>query len=236
MCKRKGSTHRPYGLLHPLLVPKGPWLLLSLNFITDLPLNNGKDSIFVVVNRLTKMAQFIPCTKTVIGEETAKLFFDNIYCIHGLPNDIVLYRGTQFTSNFWRGLFQLLSMKINLFVVYHLQIDGQTKRVNQVLKQYLHCIVNYQQDNWTYFLLLVEFAYNNTMYLSIKQIPFFSNYGYHPRANYFQVKDAGSLVAKDLVAHFTTIHDELAFQFYKVQTALKTMQIALGKYTRIFTL
>jgi hypothetical protein len=90
-----------------------------MDFITDLLLANGKDLISVVVDRLTKMAHFIPCTKIVTEEETAKVFFDNIYCIHELPNDIVLDMGTQFTSNFWRGLFQLLSVKINLSITYH---------------------------------------------------------------------------------------------------------------------
>jgi hypothetical protein len=79
-----------------------------MDFITDLPLANGKDSIFVVVDRLTKMAHFIPCTNTITREETTKLFLDNIYRIYRLPNDIILDRGIQFTSNFWRGLFQLL--------------------------------------------------------------------------------------------------------------------------------
>jgi hypothetical protein len=65
-----------------------------MDFITKLPLTNRKDLIFVDVNRLTKMAHFIPCTKTVTREEIAKLFLDNIYCIHELPNDIVLDRGT----------------------------------------------------------------------------------------------------------------------------------------------
>jgi hypothetical protein len=90
-----------------------------MDFITDLPLTNGKDSIFVVVDRLTKMAHFIPYIKTMTDEETTKLFFENIYRIHGLPNDIVSDIGTQFTSNFWRGFFQLLDMKINLLIVYH---------------------------------------------------------------------------------------------------------------------
>jgi hypothetical protein len=76
-----------------------------MDFITNLPLANKKDSIFVVVDRLTKMAHFIPCTKTIIGEKTAKLFLDNIYRTHGLSNDIISDMGTQFTSNFWRGLF-----------------------------------------------------------------------------------------------------------------------------------
>ena len=70
------------------------------------------------------MAHIIPCTKIVTGEKTTKLFLNNIYHIHGLPNDIVSDKGTQFTSNFWKGLFQLLGVKINLSIVYHPQTDG----------------------------------------------------------------------------------------------------------------
>jgi hypothetical protein len=95
-----------------------------MDFITNLPPANGNDSIFVVVDRLTKMTHFISCTKTITGEETAKLFMDNIYRIHGFPNDIVSDRGTQFTSNFWRENFQLLGLKINLSTTYHPQTDG----------------------------------------------------------------------------------------------------------------
>ena len=63
----KVPRYHPYGLFHPLPVPKGPWLSLSIDIILDLPLANGKDSIFVVVDRLTKMAHFIPCNKTITG-------------------------------------------------------------------------------------------------------------------------------------------------------------------------
>jgi hypothetical protein len=159
-----------------------------MEIITNLPLADGKDLIFVVVNRLAKMAHFILCTKTIIGEETAKLFLDNIYRIHGLPNDIVSDMETQFTFNFWKGLFQLLGVKINLSTAYHPQIDEQTERENQILEQYLCCIVNYEQDDWTDLLSLAEFAYNNILHSSTKQISFFSNYGHHPRADPFQVK------------------------------------------------
>jgi transposase InsO family protein len=153
--------------------------------------------------------------------ETAKLFLDNIYRIHGFPNDIVLDKGTQFTSNFWRGLFQLLGVKIDLSTTYYPQTDGQIEKVNQILEQYLCCIVNYQQDDWTDFLPLAKFAYNNTMHSSTKQTPFFSNYGHHPRADPFQVKDVGSLAAEDLATHLAAIHDELAFQLYKAQDYYK---------------
>jgi hypothetical protein len=98
--RRKIPRHRLYSLLHPFPVPKDPWLSLSMDFITNLLLANGKDSIVVIVDRLTKMAHFIPCTKNITGEETSKLILDNIYRIYGLPNDIVLDKGTQFIFNF----------------------------------------------------------------------------------------------------------------------------------------
>jgi hypothetical protein len=140
---------------------------------------------------------------------------------YGLPNDIVLDRGTQFTSNFWRGLFQLLGVKINLFIVYHPQTYEQTERVNKILKQYLRCIVNYQQDDWANLLPLAEFAYNNTLHSSTKQTPFFSNYGHHPWVDPFQVKDVGSPIVEDLAAYLAAIHDELAFQLYEAQDCYK---------------
>jgi transposase InsO family protein len=114
------------------------------------------------------MTHFIPYTKTITREETAKLLLDNIYRIHGLLNDIVLDKETQFTSNFWRGLFQLFGIKINLSTVYHPQNNGQIERVNQILEQYLRCTVNYQQDDWMDLLFLAKFAYNNTMHSSTK--------------------------------------------------------------------
>jgi hypothetical protein len=221
-CARaKVPRHQPHGLLHPLPVPNGPWLSLSMDFITDLPSSNSKDSILVVVDRFTKMAHFIPCNKTITGEETAKLFLDNIYRIHGLPDDIVSDRGAQFISNFWRGIFQLLHVKINLSTAYHPQTDGQTERVNQILEQYLRCTVNYQQDNWVDLLPLAEFAYNNTMHSSTKQTPFFANYGQHPRADPFQVKHVGSPAAEEFTTYLAKIHQELTFQLQQAQDRYK---------------
>jgi hypothetical protein len=106
--RRKVPRHRSYGLLHPLPVPNDSWLSLSMNFITDLPLANRKDLIFMVVNRLIKMAHFIPCTKTITGEETAKLFLDNIYHIHGLSNDIVSDMGLNLLSISGKEFFSYL--------------------------------------------------------------------------------------------------------------------------------
>jgi transposase InsO family protein len=151
-----------------------------MDFIVDLPKSKSFDSVFVVVDRLTKMAHFVPCNKTIIGKEPTRLFLENVYKYHGLPDDIISDRGMQFTSKFWQSLFKILQMKTNLSSSYHPQTDGQTERVNQVLEQYLRCFVNYHQDNWVDLLPVVEFAYNNTFQESIHQTSFFTNYGYHP--------------------------------------------------------
>ena len=109
----------------------------------DLPPSKWFDSIFVVVDRLTKMAHFVPCNKIVTGEETARLFIDSVYKYHGLLDDIICDRGTQFTSKFWQSLFKILQVEIKLFSAYHPQTNGETERVNQVLEQYLRCSINY---------------------------------------------------------------------------------------------
>ena len=106
ICSRfKTLRHCPYEFLQPLPVPRRLWSSVSMDFITDLPPSNSFDSIFVVVDRFTKMAHFVPCKKTSSSEYRARLFLDNVYRYHGLPDDIVSNRGTQFVSKFWRCLF-----------------------------------------------------------------------------------------------------------------------------------
>jgi hypothetical protein len=122
----KVPCHRLYRLLRPLPILNKPWSSISMDFITDLLNSKAFNSIFVVVDQLTKMAHLMPCNKTVTGEETARFFMDNIYKYHGLPNNIISNRGSQFTSNFWQSLFKMLKVKIKLSSAYHPQIDGQT--------------------------------------------------------------------------------------------------------------
>jgi transposase InsO family protein len=146
-----------------------------MDFINDLPSSKNFDAIFVIVDRLTKMAHFVPYTKTITGEETARLFVDNIYRYRELPGDIISDRGPQFISKFWRSLFEILKVDIKLSLAFHPQTDGRMERVHQVLEQYLRCTINYQQDDWTSYFPLVEFAYNNTIHASTRQMPFYAN-------------------------------------------------------------
>ncbi len=144
-CARsKAPRHRPFGLLQPLSIPSQPWGSIAMDFITDLPTVRTKNSILVVVDRLTKMAHFTPCSKLITAEETTQLILDGIVRLHGLPEEIVSNRGLQFTSKFWHRLFKLLGVDIRLSSAFHPETNGQTERTNQTLEQYLRCTVNYQ--------------------------------------------------------------------------------------------
>ena len=94
----------------------------------------------VVVDRLTKAAQFIPVKSTHKTDGIAKIFMKEIFKLHGLPKEIVSDRDVKFTSNFWKGLFADLGTKLNFSSAYHPQTDGKTERVNQVLEDIFECM------------------------------------------------------------------------------------------------
>ena len=151
-----------------------------MDTIDRLPKSKDFDAILVVVDRLTKMAHFIPTTSDVTSKGIASLFYHHIFSKHGTPTDIVSDRGTKFTSDFFGALGTLLNIKLNFSTAYHPQTDGQTERVNQILEQYLRAYVNYDQDDWAELLLIAEFAYNNAPHSTTNLSPFFANFGYHP--------------------------------------------------------
>jgi RNase H-like domain found in reverse transcriptase/Reverse transcriptase (RNA-dependent DNA polymerase)/Integrase zinc binding domain/Chromo (CHRromatin Organisation MOdifier) domain len=179
--RNKVSRQSPHGKLHPLPIPPAPWKSVSMDYIVELPLSKGFNAIYVCVDRLTKMSHFIPTNSTVTAQETANLYLSNVCKLHGLPDDIVSDRGTQFTSNFSRHLLKLCKIQGNLSTAYHPQSDGQTERINSVLEQYLRIFCDYQQDNWVELLPMAEFTYNNAKHASTQVSPFYANYGFHPR-------------------------------------------------------
>jgi len=104
------------------------------DFITKLPLAQGYDSILVVVGRLTKIVHFIPTTEKMSAEGLARLFRDNVWKLHGLPESIILDRRPQFVAGLMQKLNRILWIKSKMSIVFHSQIDGQTERVNQELE------------------------------------------------------------------------------------------------------
>ena len=180
-CRNKSFRHKPYGFLSPLEIPELPWSSISMDFITDLPSSNGYSCILVVVDRLTKMCHLVPFKNIPSAVETAHAFVDNIVRLHGLPSSIISDRGSQFTSKFFQAVCSSLGINLCLSSPFHHQSNGQTERVNSVIEQYLRCFSNYKGNNWTNYLSLAEFSYNNVVQDSAKQSPFFLNYGFHPR-------------------------------------------------------
>jgi hypothetical protein len=152
-----------------------------MDFIVKLPKSGGYNAILVCVHWLTKMAHFCPTTTKVDAKETARLYQKYVFKHHGLSDDIVTDRGTQFMSRFTASLLELCDIHSNMSTTFHPQSDGQTEHVNQVLEQYLRIFCDHQQDNWLDILPLAEFAYNNAKHSSTGMTPFFANYGLHPR-------------------------------------------------------
>ena len=109
-----------------------------MEFIMGLPKSQGKDSIFVVVDRLKKYAHFFVVLSTISASEVDALFFKDIFILHGLPKIIINDRDSKFTSAFWKTLFGLVETNMDMSTSYHPQTDGKIKRVNQWLEGYLY--------------------------------------------------------------------------------------------------
>ena len=185
MCLRTKSIRRPpTGELHPLPVPDGPWKVVSVDFITELPESNGKDSVMVVVDSSTKRGHFVDTVTTISAAGSARLYLKHVWRHHGLPDKMVSDRGPQFVAEFMKELYRLLGIKLAATTAYHPQGVGQTERVNQELEQYLRIFINQRQDDWEDLLPLAEFQYNNHVHSATRQVPFLLDTGRVPRMGF----------------------------------------------------
>ena len=218
-CQRnKPSTQKPVGLLQPLPIPHRPWVSISMDLITDLPeTNEGYNAIVVVVDRLTKMTHFIPCTTKVTTQQLAQLFLTNIFRLHGIPEEIISDRDRRFTSHFWRELCLLLGTQQNMSTPYHPQTDGQTERMNRVLEEMLRHFVSPHQNDWNIYLPTCEFAINNAIQESTGYSPFYLTYGYHP------ITPATALVPSTVPAA-QTLHQQLCTDLQQAKLHLEAAQ------------
>jgi transposase InsO family protein len=146
---------------------------------------SGYDSNLVIMDRLTKVAHFIPVKTTYSGLQLAEMYMSTIVCLHGVPKTIVSDRGTQFTLKFWERFHETLDTQLRFSSAYHPQTDGQTKRVNQILEDMLRaCALQYGRS-WDKSLPYAKFSYNNIYQESLKMASFEMLYGRRCRTPLF---------------------------------------------------
>jgi hypothetical protein len=177
-CHRMKASHlKSAGVLQPLSIPMWKSDDISMDFIVGLPLTaRKKDSIWVIVDRLTKTAHFIVVHTTYSVQQYAELYMDHIVRLHGIPT-IISNRGTRFVARFWEQLHECLGTKLIRSYSYHLQTDGQTERINQILEDMLRASTLHFDKSWDKCLSLEEFSYNNSYQASSKMAPFDALYG-----------------------------------------------------------
>ena len=183
VCQSTKSRPKTQVPLKPNEVPTDIWEIITMDFITDLPVSKGYDSLLVVVDCLSKATILAPCNKTVTAEETSQLYINHVWKQTGLPKKVISDRGLQFTSKVMCEIWEKLGVKSALSTAFHLQTNGETKQVNQELEQYLHIFCNFQANNWADLLLFMEFTHNARAHSTTGKSPFEVWYRYRPEFN-----------------------------------------------------
>lgn len=181
ICQRvKSETLSQSGLFQPLPIPCQVWDDITMDFIKGLPTSNGKNVIFVKVDRLSKSAHFLSLAHPFTAKMVAEKFVEGVVKLHGMPKSIISDRDPVFISHFWREFFKFSDTQLKMSSSYHPQTDGQSEVVNRCVEQYLRCFVHQYPRKWNSFLPWAEFWYNTAYHASIGMTPFQALYGRLP--------------------------------------------------------
>ncbi|KAJ9539243.1 hypothetical protein OSB04_031976 [Centaurea solstitialis] len=178
-CARIKAEHqKPSGLLQQPEIPEWKWEQISMDFVTKLTkTKKGHDSIWVIVDRLTKSAHFLPIRENYSIDRLAQLYVNEIVMRHGVPSSIISDRDSRFTSRFWQSLQTAMGTRVDLSTAYNPQTNGQTERTIKTLKDMLRACVLEFGGSWDDHLPLIEFSYNNSYHTSIQCAPYETLYG-----------------------------------------------------------
>jgi len=223
--KNKAARHQPYGLSSPLELPYAPWQSVAMDFITELPVSEKCDQLWVIIDRFTKMAHFIPLLQDgKTAADLAKIFAREVWRFHGLPTDIVSDRDSRFTSEVWQEFLNLLEIRPRMSTAFHPQTDGQTERLNQTIESYLRAFVGKEQDDWVRLLPMAEFAYNNSVTTGNGISPFYANYGFHPAAPNPPTEEPFNPASTNYAHWMSGVHEE-------TRKGLEAAQERMRRYT-----
>nr|GEU59786.1 putative reverse transcriptase domain-containing protein [Tanacetum cinerariifolium] len=176
--KIKAEHKKPSRLLQQLKILKWKWEKITMDLVTKLPKSSsGYDEIWVIVDRLTKLAHFLLIREDYKMKKQAKIYINEIVARHGVSVSMISDLDGRFASHLWQALQKELGTKLNMSTAYHPQTDGQSERTIQTLKDMLRACVMDFGGSWDTYLPLVEFSYNNSYHTSIKCAPFKSPYG-----------------------------------------------------------
>ena len=217
-CQRtKPSTQKPSGELQPLPIPERPWKSIGMDLLGPVPESkHGHNMILVVVDRLTKMAHFVPTTSDVTSKKLADLFLQYIFRYHGLPDQIVSDRDPKFTARFWKNLTTALGIQIRMSTAAHPQTDGQSEAMVKIIQKLLKPFC-FQDQDWEELLPSLEFAYNDTKQSSTTETPFYLNYGYHPVGTYRHA-DTTTPYVEDYVHYLHRLQEAARDAIHDAQT------------------
>ena len=178
----KGSHLKPAGKLMPLEVPVRKWDHVVIDFVVGLPVQDSCDTICTVVDKATKMCHFIPCTEKISAKQVARLYWQFVGRLHGIPSVLISDRDVRFTSKFWKELWRLLGTNLRMGSGFHPESSGQVEIFNKLLEQTLRCTIHQlgETRNWVEVLPSIEFAVNNTPNRTTGYSAFYLNYGFHP--------------------------------------------------------
>ena len=204
-------------------VPKKLWSHLIVDFITKLPVVAEKDVILVVCDRLSKMAHFVATTEGTSAEGLARLFWDNVWKLHGLLESVVSDRGPQFAAELTKELNRMLGIKTKLSTTFHPQTDGQMEWMNQELEQYLRFFIEHRQKDWLEWLAAAEFEVNNKVHTATKVLPFTANYGK-------ELRMGGDIRRKGKVKSATEFMERMKKVHEEAEAALKKTQEEIKRY------
>jgi hypothetical protein len=201
------ANHRKNVPLPPL---SRHWEGVTMDFITHLPqfTTSGYMGILVIIDRLTKMAFYLPCRKDIDTPEMRWILFEKLICNRERPDTIVTDRTRVFTSRFWNPIWSHLSINHRLSTTFQSQTNGPTERKKDTMEKYLWAFPNYQQDNWVELLQLAEFANNNSVHHSTRMTPFWANYHYHQQMQFKRPKAPSNLTSEILADAMVTAMEE----------------------------